>query len=130
MHTTPIQIRFNDVDQMGHVNNAVIMEYLDLGKDAFFSGHGLSPTKSDFTVMVVHYDVDFKGPYPGGDRDRETRQQEPDHDAARCQYRNQRRLCRVSHRHGWLPPQYHQLRSDSPRGTRVAHPITVKTTAI
>lgn len=60
MHTTPIQIRFNDVDQMGHVNNAVIMEYLDLGKDSFFSSHGLSPTKSDFTVMVVHYDVDFK----------------------------------------------------------------------
>ena len=60
MHTTPIQIRFNDIDQMGHVNNAVIMEYLDLGKDAFFSGHGLSPTKSDFTVMVVHYDVDFR----------------------------------------------------------------------
>lgn len=60
MHTTPIQIRFNDVDQMGHVNNAVIMEYLDLGKDAFFSSHGLSPIKSDFTVMVVHYDVDFK----------------------------------------------------------------------
>lgn len=60
MFVTNIQIRFNDVDQMGHVNNAVIMEYLDLGKDAFFSGHGLSPTKSDFTVMVVHYDVDFK----------------------------------------------------------------------
>ena len=60
MHTTPIQIRFNDIDQMGHVNNAVIMEYLDLGKDSFFSAHGLSPTKSDFTVMVVNYDVDFK----------------------------------------------------------------------
>jgi len=60
IHTIPIQIRFNDVDQMGHVNNAVIMEYLDLGKDAFFSSRGLSPVKSDFTVMVVHYDVDFK----------------------------------------------------------------------
>ena len=60
MHITPIQIRFNDVDQMGHVNNAVIMEYLDLGKDAFFSSHGVSPVKSDFTVMVVHYDVDFR----------------------------------------------------------------------
>ena len=59
MFVTNIQIRFNDIDQMGHVNNAVIMEYLDLGKDAFFSSHGLSPTKSDFTVMVVHYDVDF-----------------------------------------------------------------------
>ncbi len=60
MFVTNIQIRFNDVDQMGHVNNAVIMEYLDLGKDSFFSSHGLSPIKSDFTVMVVHYDVDFK----------------------------------------------------------------------
>lgn len=60
MHTIPIQIRFNDVDQMGHVNNAVIMEYLDLGKDAFFSAHGVPPTKGDFTIMVVHYDVDFK----------------------------------------------------------------------
>ena len=60
MHTTPIQIRFNDVAQMGHVNNAVIMEYFDLGKDAFFSSHGVPPTKGDFTVMVVHYDVDFR----------------------------------------------------------------------
>ena len=60
MHKTDIQIRFNDVDQMGHVNNAVIMEYLDLGKDEFFSSHGVPPTKGDFTVMVVHYDVDFK----------------------------------------------------------------------
>lgn len=60
MYTTPIQIRFNDVDQMGHVNNAVIMEYFDLGKDAFFSAHGLPPTKGDFTVMVVHYGVDFR----------------------------------------------------------------------
>ena len=60
MHRTDIQIRFNDVDQMGHVNNAVIMEYLDLGKDAFFSAHGLPPTKGDFTVVIVHYDVDFR----------------------------------------------------------------------
>ena len=60
MHKTDIQIRFNDVDQMGHVKNAVIMEYLDLGKDEFFSSHGVPPTKGDFTVMVVHYDVDFK----------------------------------------------------------------------
>ena len=32
----------------------------DLGKDAFFSAHGLPPTKGDFTVMVVHYGVDFR----------------------------------------------------------------------
>lgn len=59
MHKTPIQIRFNDIDQMGHVNNTVIMEYFDLGKEAFFSSKGLPPEKGDFTVIIVHYEVDF-----------------------------------------------------------------------
>lgn len=58
-HTLPIQIRFNDVDQMGHVNNAVIMEYFDLGKEVFFQQHGMPPEKADFTVMIVHFEVDF-----------------------------------------------------------------------
>ncbi len=59
-HTLPIQIRFNDVDQMGHVNNAVIMEYFDLGKEHFFQEHGMPPEKADFTVMIVHLEVDFQ----------------------------------------------------------------------
>ena len=59
-HTLPIQIRFNDVDQMGHVNNTVIMEYFDLGKEVFFSAHGIPPEKGDFTVMIVHLEVDFQ----------------------------------------------------------------------
>ena len=60
MHRTDIQIRFNDVDQMGHVNNAVIMEYFDLGKEAFFAQRGLPPEEGEFTVIIVHYDVDFQ----------------------------------------------------------------------
>ena len=59
MHTLPVQIRFNDVDQMGHVNNAVIMEYFDLGKSAFFTKAGIPPEQGDFTVMIVHFEVDF-----------------------------------------------------------------------
>ena len=59
MHTLPIQIRFNDVDQMGHVNNAVIMEYFDIGKSAFFTAAGIPPEQGDFTVMIVHFEVDF-----------------------------------------------------------------------
>lgn len=31
-HETPIQIRFNDVDGFGHVNNTVIQEYFDIGR--------------------------------------------------------------------------------------------------
>lgn len=55
----PIQLRFNDIDQMGHVNNAVIMEFFDLGKSEYFSAIGLPPEEGDFTVMVVHVEVDF-----------------------------------------------------------------------
>ena len=44
---------------MGHVNNAVIMEYFDLGKSEYFSSIGIPPETGDFTVMIVHFEVDF-----------------------------------------------------------------------
>lgn len=59
MHRTDIQLRFNDVDQMGHVNNAVIMEFFDLGKSEYFTAVGIPPEEGDFTVIVVHVEVDF-----------------------------------------------------------------------
>lgn len=59
MHTIPLQLRFNDIDQMGHVNNAIIMEFFDLGKADYFTQVGVPPQENDFTVMVAHYDVDF-----------------------------------------------------------------------
>lgn len=55
----PIQIRFNDVDQMGHINNAVIMEYFDLGKSTYFTAVGIPPEQGQFTVVIVHLEVDF-----------------------------------------------------------------------
>jgi acyl-CoA thioester hydrolase len=62
MHITPIQLRFNDIDMMGHVNNAIIMEYLDLAKSYYFAAAGIpvTPEEGDFTVMIVHHDIDFK----------------------------------------------------------------------
>ena len=61
MHTLPLQLRFNDVDMMGHVNNAVIMEFFDLGKSCYFADAGIpvTPDEGDFCVMVVHIEVDF-----------------------------------------------------------------------
>ena len=44
---------------MGHVNNAVIMEFFDLGKQEYFTAAGMPPEEGDFTVMVVHVEVDF-----------------------------------------------------------------------
>lgn len=69
MHTLPIQLRFNDIDMMGHVNNAVIMEFFDLGKSRFFSEAGLPvrPDEGDFCVVVVHVEVDFHSQIKWGD---------------------------------------------------------------
>ena len=35
-HQTPIQIRFNDVDIMGHVNNSVYQNYFDYARLQYF----------------------------------------------------------------------------------------------
>lgn len=36
-HSTPIQIRVNDIDPLNHVNNSVYQQYFDLGKIAYFN---------------------------------------------------------------------------------------------
>jgi acyl-CoA thioester hydrolase len=36
-HVTPIQIRFNDIDKLGHVNNSVYQQYFDLGRVEYFN---------------------------------------------------------------------------------------------
>lgn len=36
-HTTPIQIRFNDIDILGHVNNTIYFSFYDTGKAHYFN---------------------------------------------------------------------------------------------
>lgn len=67
-HQEHVQIRFNDVDVIGHVNNAVILTYFDLGKVKYFEaldsqglGHG------DMELVIVNVNVDFKIPVFMGD---------------------------------------------------------------
>lgn len=35
-HRIPLQIRFNDVDLFGHINNSVYVQFFDMGKLAYF----------------------------------------------------------------------------------------------
>jgi len=62
-HSAPVQIRFNDIDGLGHVNNTTIQEYFDLGRmyymrDVFtntiFSGNA--------TLIVASINTDFLSP--------------------------------------------------------------------
>lgn len=36
-HSTPLQIRFNDIDQLGHATNSVYQQYFDLGRMEYFN---------------------------------------------------------------------------------------------
>lgn len=66
-HKLPLQLRFNDVDIMGHVNNAVIMEFFDYGKMKYFDDAEIYVEKEPITLVIVHYEVDFVGQILRGD---------------------------------------------------------------
>ncbi len=59
-HRVPIQIRFNDVDALGHVNNAVQSSYYDVGRIHYFQD--IENTKlnwKDPRLVVVHVELNF-----------------------------------------------------------------------
>ncbi|MDR0962314.1 MAG: acyl-CoA thioesterase [Mediterranea sp.] len=58
-HTLPIQIRFNDVDKFGHVNNTVYFSFYDLGKTEYFATVYPHVDWEKNGIVVVHIDVDF-----------------------------------------------------------------------
>lgn len=63
MHTLPIQLRFNDTDALGHVNNGTYMAFYDLGKIAYFEalfGRKIDPQNTG--VVVAHLETDFLEP--------------------------------------------------------------------
>ena len=62
-HITPIQLRFNDVDMFGHVNNAMYFHFFDLGKLRYFeSVLGKDFARKGFTAVIVNINCDFFSP--------------------------------------------------------------------
>ena len=62
--TTPIQLRFNDVDALGHVNNSVYFQFFDLGKTQYFKGLNVQ-TDIDWrrpTVIIANVNCSFLTP--------------------------------------------------------------------
>lgn len=61
MHTTKIQVRFNDADALGHINNSVFFNYFDLGKTDYFNALlGENYFRRPVDIIIAHIDVDFK----------------------------------------------------------------------
>lgn len=62
-HRIKLQIRFNDVDVFGHVNNAMYFQYYDLGKINYFrSVMGEKFTMDDLTLLIVNLNCSFYEP--------------------------------------------------------------------
>lgn len=58
----PVQVRFRDLDAMGHVNNAVYLTYLEMGRLAYYRElMGLQDPK-DFNFILAHLSIDFRSP--------------------------------------------------------------------
>ena len=62
-HKKKIQIRFGDIDIMGHVNNGVQLSYLDLGRlDYFEQVYGTTIDWNDAALIVAHLEIDYLSP--------------------------------------------------------------------
>jgi acyl-CoA thioester hydrolase len=62
-HSLPIQIRFNDIDAIGHINNNIYFSYFDLGKVSYFEDIRASCVSwTEGIVVLAHLDVDFLSP--------------------------------------------------------------------
>ncbi len=58
-HTLPIQLRFNDVDKFGHVNNTVYFCFYDLGKTEYFASVCPGVDWEKDGIVVVHIEAMF-----------------------------------------------------------------------
>ena len=62
-HSLDIQIRFNDLDVLAHVNNAVIQEYFDLGRLYYLQKVLKGELKTgDNTLIIASIKTDFLEP--------------------------------------------------------------------
>jgi len=63
LHTTPVQIRFNDIDISGHVNNTMYFQYLDYARLQYFKEvfqDTIEWRKKGFVLAKI--DIDFFEP--------------------------------------------------------------------
>lgn len=62
-HRMPLQMRFNDIDLLGHLNNSVYLTFMDLAKACYFRDvNGGEMDISEIDVVVVNINANFCAP--------------------------------------------------------------------
>ena len=62
-----VEVRFRDTDAMGHVNNAVYLTYLEVGRQAYWQRLASNPGYRDVPFVVAHAAIDFRSTVTVGD---------------------------------------------------------------
>jgi len=62
-----IEVRFRDIDSMGHVNNAVFLTYFEEGRKTFLRDVLNIVDPKDYPFILAHIDCDFLKPVKLGD---------------------------------------------------------------
>lgn len=57
-HIFPLQLRFFDADQFGHINNSIYFQYYDTAKMDYFEKLGV-PFDNRHVTVTAHIDADF-----------------------------------------------------------------------
>lgn len=57
---TPVQVRFTDIDMLGHLNNNVYLQFMDLAKVEYFTKcNGGKLELGDINLVVANINVNF-----------------------------------------------------------------------
>ena len=56
------QVRFRDLDPMGHVNNAVFLTYIEQARVAFLAEVAAVTELEEMNMVVARVEIDFKAP--------------------------------------------------------------------
>ncbi len=64
----PIEVRFKDIDSMGHVNNAVYFTYFENARIAYWNALRKSRIRGDVSYVLAHAECDFESQATMDDR--------------------------------------------------------------
>ncbi len=64
---TEIQVRYGDLDTLGHVNNALYLTYFELGRVLYFRKYLPTFDTTDVKFVIARAEIDFKKSITMGD---------------------------------------------------------------
>lgn len=64
-HVYPIDVRFRDIDALGHVNNATVLTFVETARVPYMVAVGMSSAQAhigDIAFIVAHINCNFRRP--------------------------------------------------------------------